>query len=264
MRNYQQAAAYLGAKTDRPLSGRATRLQRRSAESIAVKYQATDVVTYYADGRTVLESGGYQTSTTKARFGEYSDARIYQNKGLWYVATIGPNGYPDWEAPRRMYRDGLTIAADGTISGWVPAEDTERAKRRLDRAVREYIKGFCQHVAANGLEAPGGGDCWGCYFQHAAPSTATSWGGAPAADRRPEPMGYDHYISHFGGTEEEPEPYYVPSMVWRAVQDRGNPSFCYQLIQADAKRGDTRQLQYSLRSHFRKIKPAILKCWGDR
>lgn len=214
---YEKASGYLGTKQDRPLPGRSTRLQRRPDGGIAVRYHATDVITFHPDGRIVLQSGGYQTMTTKARINEYSPVQLYADRGLWYVA----NG------TRTLYADGLTWAA-GTITGGRAPAATEGAKRQLDRAVAKYIKGFCASVTeARALAAPSGGDCWGCLFQaETAPRTGNGWNSLPPYPAKV--MGYDHYIDHFGGDPDNEDPYYVPALVWRAVQRCGSPAHVYQ------------------------------------
>src|SRR5207249_6357513 len=50
MRTYQQAQAYLGPRLAKKLPGVSTYLERRQLGAIAVKYHATDVVTYYPNG----------------------------------------------------------------------------------------------------------------------------------------------------------------------------------------------------------------------
>ena len=103
--NYTQAAAYLGTKTVRPLRGTghrvANEVRRINESSIAIRYCNTDVVTYHADGRTVLDSGGFRTVTTKARINDHSDARVWQKDFEWFVG----------------YRGQTTPFADGMVLG---------------------------------------------------------------------------------------------------------------------------------------------------
>jgi hypothetical protein len=61
MRTYTEAVERLGARQSRKLQNN-TYVQRRSDDTIAVRLHATDVVTYYADGRTVLGSNKKQTN----------------------------------------------------------------------------------------------------------------------------------------------------------------------------------------------------------
>jgi hypothetical protein len=65
--------------------------------------------------------------------------------------------------------------------------------RRIDR----YIVGYLDALDA-GMPAPSGGDCWYCYLFEQA-----NMGGA------------DHLLSHMD------ESYYVPSLLWNAVKERG-------------------------------------------
>jgi hypothetical protein len=106
IRTFAQADAYLGRKEDRPLPGRATRLRRTYDGSIAVHYQATDVVTYRPDGTILLCTGGWYSVTTKARMNEYSRARIYSDRGAWFLSG------PTWET-RYCFDDRMEIDADG-------------------------------------------------------------------------------------------------------------------------------------------------------
>lgn len=75
-----------------------TRLYRRGDGVIALTLHATDVVTFYRDGRIVLDSGGWRTVTTKDRIG-YA-ANVYSVKGEWYVDNPQPND-PRPEYPHR-------------------------------------------------------------------------------------------------------------------------------------------------------------------
>jgi hypothetical protein len=85
---YSKAAEYLGTKIDRPYgSGRNTRMIRRDANTIAIRLHATDVVTFKSDGRIILDSGGWQTATTKARMNEAipGPCGVYQKDHTWYL-----------------------------------------------------------------------------------------------------------------------------------------------------------------------------------
>jgi hypothetical protein len=55
--------------------------------SIAIKLHATDVVTYSADGTITLDTGGYETVTTKDRFNAFLPARfrVFAKDYVWYV-----------------------------------------------------------------------------------------------------------------------------------------------------------------------------------
>src|SRR3954454_13693188 len=96
--DYESASAYLGSKDDRPIANN-TRLVRHAPDRIAVRFHATDVVTYCADGTTELNSGGWLTVTTKDRINGFSPARVYSERGEWHV-------YKGGEARARFF-DGI-------------------------------------------------------------------------------------------------------------------------------------------------------------
>ena len=90
--DYTTANAKLGTRDSRKL-GNNTYLQRREDGSIAVKFHLTDVLAFHADGRTVYQSGGWRTVTTKARMNAYGAVRIITERGVWYVCHPG-----DWDS----------------------------------------------------------------------------------------------------------------------------------------------------------------------
>lgn len=71
--------------------------------NIAVRLHATDIVTYYPDGRIVLNTGGWKTVTTKSRINEFSPLQISQAKGVWSIRNyaVAPD---EWVS----YADGIT------------------------------------------------------------------------------------------------------------------------------------------------------------
>jgi hypothetical protein len=230
MKSYQDAAKYLGSKIDRPLgTGRATRIRRIDSHSIGIRYHSTDVVTYLDSGTAILNSGGYRTVTTKERINKYTGARVSQTMGLWYVACGS------------LFYDGMVIDPAGLPVNPISPVDTEIAKRKLDRMVSKYVKGFVASIQANGLADPSNGDCWGCCMK--------------TTDGRQNPMGVSHFFSHFE------EKYYVPSLLWNALCSQGyaNPSLIWALIKNDCERHVASwYAANSLRRYFRNLKTALL------
>lgn len=88
------------SKRERP-RGVATSL-RLASDSIVVRYHDTDVLRAYKDGKVELNSGGWQTVTTKARINQYltGPRRLYQKDYQWYVAT------PTGDIP---FEDGMVL-----------------------------------------------------------------------------------------------------------------------------------------------------------
>lgn len=151
---YQDASEYLGKKTDRPLSGRSTRIVRNADDSISVRYHDTNVVTYTRgnDSRIVLNSGGFKSSTTKARINEYTPFTLAQRKGQWTLYTIQSVGYP--------FADGMSIDPVAlTVDG---ANDNPDADLVLRKSINKYSADYIAALFAMNVPAPSAGDCWAC------------------------------------------------------------------------------------------------------
>lgn len=178
-------------KSSRPIENN-TRIERRD-DDIAVRLHGTDVVTFHKDNSVTLNSGGWLTVTTKDRMNTYlgSRAHVYSKRGLWYVAGMG-----DWTGGVR-YFDGIRIAFDGTVLN-PPDEALVERKREAEIKMRKRIDKFADaYIAqlADGMPMPSNGDCWDCSL---------------FGDKSD-----DHLEQHLR------EGYYVPSMLWNAMKDRG-------------------------------------------
>lgn len=62
---------------------------RRSGEDIVICLHDTDILTFMPDGRVRYNTGGWQTSTTKACMNAYGPARIHQHHFQWYITFAG-------------------------------------------------------------------------------------------------------------------------------------------------------------------------------
>ena len=78
-----------------------TYLLRVEEHTLAVKLYAVCVVYIRDDGTYVLNSGGWQTHTTKQCINEYTHAWIYQKKYVWYLGDGTP------------FYNGIRIREDG-------------------------------------------------------------------------------------------------------------------------------------------------------
>ena len=105
IKNYQTAFAFLEGRQRRKLVNN-TWLEVRDGETIAVRYHKTDVVTYKADGKIILNSGGWQTVTTKERLNAFSPLGVYQRRGVWLVSRYLGDGVHDEIA---LFKDGATF-----------------------------------------------------------------------------------------------------------------------------------------------------------
>ena len=190
--NYANAQAFLGGgrnKSSRPIENN-TRVERIDANTIGIRLHDTIVVKIHDDGSWQLYSGGWYTVTTKDRINAYSPARVASERGRWYVWTH------DWKN-RTPFFDGIAVDWIGTVLN--PRSTTaneERERKRIERDLASYIKGYIAELA-KGMPVPSDGDCWYCRGMLGDSS--------------------DHLLSHIS----EDERYFVPSLLFNAVKERG-------------------------------------------
>ena len=202
--NYTSASEKLtGRNSTRRKLGNNTYLERRDAESIAVRLHATDVVTFHANGDTVLNSGGWRTPTTKERINTYAPVSISQERGIWYVNR------------ETVFADGMMIHKDGSITGGKPVAAAKQLLT-LRRKVRAFAADYASAFLAGDVPEPGAGDCFFC--------------GMRTTDTH-KPLGEvahdeDHLRSHME------ERYFVPSLLWNALEFLGASIAMKQTVQA--------------------------------
>ena len=85
---YIQALKVIG-KRDSKKVGNNTYMIRLGSD-IGIRLHNTVVVTIHPDNTYTLNSGGWQTVTTKDRINQYSPIRVYQSKSIWYVGQGEP------------------------------------------------------------------------------------------------------------------------------------------------------------------------------
>lgn len=84
-----------------------TRLYDRG-DCFALQLHNTDIIRVFPDG-WVLNSGGWQTITTKQRLNDWGPVGISQSNFVWYVGT------PDGD---RRFIDGIFVANDNHRTVW--------------------------------------------------------------------------------------------------------------------------------------------------
>lgn len=112
IQSYDCADRFLGTRNERQLAHNTT--VSRFAVWIDVQYHWTVIVRYYRDGRVRLDSGGWQTVTTKQRINELLPPgfRLLQKDFRWYVEDCRDCSFEGLtKAPlrRSQFRDGMTI-----------------------------------------------------------------------------------------------------------------------------------------------------------
>lgn len=105
VKNYQQAKDFLAGKKSRRIAHN-TWVELRDADTIALRYHATDVVTYKANGTVILTNGGWQTVTTKERLNAFSPVSVYQRKYEWFVGRVEDGIFKNLDIP---FKNGMVL-----------------------------------------------------------------------------------------------------------------------------------------------------------
>jgi hypothetical protein len=190
MRDFVKASEFLGKKTSRPLENH-TRIERRAENSIAIKYHDTDIVTYFPDGRIIVNTGGWKTKTTKDRINRYTSFQIGQYNDIWYFYNNGK---------KYLFIDSGMINADGTTDFPLYTKVYEKNKQNELKRIRQYCKDYINALVNNSLDMPSSGDCWFCAIH----DTKTN-----------KSLGEHHLSDHINLHIEEK--YYVPSLLINAI-----------------------------------------------
>lgn len=142
IQTFTQAAEYLRNgrnPVERPLAHR-TRIRWVDDETIAIRYQSTDVVTFHASGAITLSANGWYTLTTRSRIQEFSPFFLGRDSGgLWTVRYW----VSDEESPREFpFADGMTLTPSG--EGWtatgIPTPEELRLTHQWNATVRREVR----------------------------------------------------------------------------------------------------------------------------
>jgi hypothetical protein len=68
--SYYKAQSILKGRDERKIANN-TRLIKQSEDSISIRHWSTDIITFYQDGRILVDTNGYHTVTTIARLNAY-------------------------------------------------------------------------------------------------------------------------------------------------------------------------------------------------
>jgi len=95
------------------------------ADGIGIQYHDTIIVVFRPDGSTELNTGGWFTSTTKARF-NHCGFRTFQCDSQWFLTT--EKGTFEWN------HNAIIVEADGSLRtlgrvGLVPIDSDYRAEK---------------------------------------------------------------------------------------------------------------------------------------
>lgn len=230
-KTYEEVVALFTARS--PLVktvGNNTQLHRDSTEPgepVSLRLHITDIITWYPDGRIVLNSGRWRTMTTKARINAWLPGRwsLYADKGEWFLST------GDWHSDDARYEfaDGMTLHPDGSVTGAIPVTEV-KARAALRKRIAAYADAYAEKLVAGEVPPPSGGDCWLCLVTPSENGPGTG-----------------HLQDHLD------EQYYVPSLLTRAMEATADTSELPALV-----RGTIHTLWYL---HGEAVDPAI-KCSG--
>jgi hypothetical protein len=153
--NYAEAQATLKGRASRKIANN-TYLKEynrvQGSTDIAIWLHATPVVVLHKNGSVTLDSGGWQTVTTKARINEYAPAGIgiTQRAGIWYLQDGS------------LFYDGVTISKSGIVKKARKPAKNEEAMKKIRKMAKKYAADFTEAIKAGSVGYPSAGDCWHC------------------------------------------------------------------------------------------------------
>jgi hypothetical protein len=175
----------------------------KDGEQYCVRLHNTIVVRIFPDNTYVLNSGGWQTRTTKERINNFSPANIYQRNKIWFFS----NG--------EEFFDNVIITNDETVINPLPKKektDLHAKRKQLTKMINDYIKGFWLAAKCDLIGYPSSGDCWYCNL---VTEDGQSMGDAT--------NNHSHLIEHMK------EFSFVPSLLYNAFKEsHQNPDSVYQ------------------------------------
>lgn len=118
------------------------RIQYQDRESI--RLHDTDIITFWPNGITELNSGGWHTRTTKERIYRYAKIWINQVKGIWSVGGS-------------LFYDCMKFNSDKELISEVKPIDL-----KVNDAMKKRIAKYVSLVSKDNLPLPNSGDCWYC------------------------------------------------------------------------------------------------------
>lgn len=130
-----------------------------------IRYHDTDILTFRAEGGIVLNTGGFNTNTTRDRMNEYLAAAgirvtIFTDHSLPYL--YNGNGFC-WSDKKNAFllADGMVIDYKGKVIG---ALSNRAAVEAANRSLKKRISKFVKQIDEGPLR-PGPADCLDCQHE---------------------------------------------------------------------------------------------------
>ena len=205
-------------------------------KALAIKHHETNILTFDIDsGKLTLFNGGWFSITTKSRINDYLPSFKYndgkythlirlnliQKNRVWFLELnerLTDNTDKDYIFTADIthysipYENFMIIKPDFSVDPNSIEQNNDKENRVKDMSlkIKTYVNGFINDIKTNGLEAPSGGDCWGCCMVDDSGKTV---------------MGDDHLLNHID------DKYYVPSLLYNSLKEMGyNAGLIYQLM----------------------------------
>jgi hypothetical protein len=160
---------YTYAQADKELQGRCKqkknlclntwlhRGHRYDSKPISIQYHSTDIIVLYPNGDTVVNMGGWDTTTTRQRINALLPVNyhlFYSKHGL--MCSDGSRYFNESNNLSYYFSDGLTITKQGKVKNARPFLTPAQAK--LSDKFNRYV----MEIGAN-LSLPSHADCWLCH-----------------------------------------------------------------------------------------------------
>jgi hypothetical protein len=93
----------------KPIANNTYLILDTNTNDVAVRLHNTNILTFKPDGSIILDTGGWETNTTKARMNEFLPmGGVGSERGVWTISTGGIEYF---------FEDGMVIKPGGTIEG---------------------------------------------------------------------------------------------------------------------------------------------------
>jgi hypothetical protein len=118
-----------------------TYVRRRYSGQIAIQLHATDILTFHSDGQIDVNTGGWDTVTTRSRMNDYIPGpwRVGGHRGSTLLYKMEPQAW----TPVAVICCSLTIEVDGNVTGGDSIEELFETIRQEDnrrKCLRNRLK----------------------------------------------------------------------------------------------------------------------------
>lgn len=183
-----------------------TYLERLAEDEIGLRLHNTYVLRFKPD-RTIYNTGGWYTVTTKDRINGFGPGGVYSTRGTWFYHPPKSDGYGyDWETEFPFF-DGIEVSPDGlTVLNPMDVSEFQREeseRKTKKNQIRRFVRLAMKNLA-NGIPAQDSGDCFYCQMR-----------GIDSGDSLGDMTDSDHLELHIA------ENYFPSSLYWNAVEAKG-------------------------------------------